>query len=87
MFALVYNLVCCVILDAAEEQGVPPDRISFVDALRWLRAHEPGLQLIALIIHPRRPGRFEPRVVKRRPKQYSLMREPRKTLRKKLREQ
>jgi len=87
MFALVYNLVCCVILDAAEAQGVPPDRISFVDALRWLRAHEPDDELIALIIHPRRRGRFEPRVVKRRPKQYPLMRKPRKTLRKKLRQQ
>lgn len=81
MFALVYNLVCCVIYDAAERQGVRPDRISFVDALRWLRAWQPGRELINLIVNPARPGRVEPRVVKRRPKQYSLMMEPRQVLR------
>lgn len=86
-FALVYNLVCRVILAAADAQGVPPDRISFVDALRWLRAHQRGAELILLIINPRRSGRFEPRVVKRRPKQYPLMREPRHVLRNKLRQQ
>ena len=37
MFALVYNLVRLVMLRAAERQGVPPDRISFTDAMRWLR--------------------------------------------------
>jgi hypothetical protein len=26
-----------------------------------------------LVVHPERPGRFEPRVNKRRPKQYPLM--------------
>jgi len=84
MFALVYNLVCAVIYDAAEQQGVPPDRISFVDALRWLRTWEPGKELLILIVNPRRRGRFEPRVVKRRPKQYKRMTEPRKVLRKRL---
>ena len=73
-----------VILDAAAAQGVPPDRISFVDALRWLRGNNPGLELIRLIIHPLRLGRFKPRAVKRRPKQYRLIKEPRKTLRKRL---
>ena len=87
MFALVYNLVCCVIYKAAHRQGVPPDRISFIDALRWLRASSPGDELIELIVNPYRPGRFEPRVVKRRPKAYSLMTEPRYVLRKKLRNQ
>jgi len=84
MFALVYNLVCCVIFEAADRQGVPPDRISFVDALRWLQSWRPGQKLIDLIVNPRRPGRFEPRVVKRRPKQYTLMTEPRQTLRNRL---
>ena len=85
MFAIVYNLVCCVIYDAADRQGVQPDRISFIDALRWLRTSSPGRELIELIINPHRPGRFEPRVVKRRPKQYSLMTKRRKTLRNRLR--
>ena len=87
MFALVYNLVCCIILDAADRQGAPPDRISFVDALRWFQTGKPGCELIDLIVNPRRPGRFEPRVVKRRPKQYPLMTEPRETLRNRMRNQ
>ncbi len=85
MFAIVYNLVCGVIYDAAERQGVAPDRISFIDALRWLRSSSPGSELIDLIVNPCRPGRFEPRVVKRRPKKYKLLNEPRKILRNRLR--
>jgi hypothetical protein len=85
MFALVYNLVCCVIHQAAARQGVPPDRISFVDALRFLRTYRPGQAVISLIVNPPRPGRFEPRVVKRRPKKYSLLTKPREILRKRLR--
>jgi len=81
MFAIVYNLICCVICAASKRQNVPPDRVSFIDALRWLRTASPGIILIDLIINPLRPGRYEPRVVKRRPKQYSLMNKPRKTLR------
>ena len=73
-----------MIYDAADRQAVQPDRISFIDALRWLRASSPGQELIDLIINPSRIGRFEPRVVKRRPKQYTLMTKPRKTLRKHL---
>ncbi|KKL77148.1 hypothetical protein LCGC14_2037780 [marine sediment metagenome] len=84
MFALAYNLVCSVIYDAADRQGVRPDRISFVDALRWLQQWRPDRELVALIINPHRPGRVEPRVVKRRPKQYPLMREPRHMLRNRL---
>ena len=40
--------------------------------------------LIKLIVHkpvPERPGRSEPRVRKRRPKPYPLMKQPRKVLR------
>ena len=85
MFALVYNLVCCVIYDAAQRQRVPPDRISFIDALRWLRTYRPGRELIDLIINPRRVGRIDPRVVKRRPKPYGLMNQPREILRNRLR--
>ena len=81
MFALVYNLARLVMLAAAREQHVPPDRLSFVDALRWLASaceHEPKLQLL---VNPRRPGRYEPRVRKRRPKAYPLMTRPRCQLR------
>ena len=84
VFAMAYNLVCAVAYEAAGRQGVPPDRISFVDALRWLRTWRPGKALIPLIINPVRSGRVEPRVVKRRPKQYKLMTEPRYVLRNRL---
>ena len=82
VFALIYNLVCCVIHDAAARQTVPPDRISFIDAWRWLQTNGPNGELIDLIVNPYRHGRVEPRVVKRRPKSYALMTQPRKTLRK-----
>ena len=84
MFAIVYNLVCGVIYQAAGRQGVCPDRISFIDALRWLRNAGPDSELIDLIVNPCRPGRFEPRLVKRRPKKYGLLNKPRKTLRNRL---
>jgi Transposase DDE domain len=84
MFALVYNLARLVMLAASREQNVPHDRLSFVDALRWLASaceHKPELQLL---VNPRRPGRYEPRVRKRRPKAYSLMTQPRCQLRQQL---
>ena len=87
MFALAYNLVCLVMCQAAQRQGVPPERISFVDALRWLRSWEPTRKLTDLLINPYRPGRVEPRAVKRRPKQYPLMKHPRQTLRNRMKEQ
>jgi hypothetical protein len=80
MLALVYNLVRLVMVKAAQQQGVPPDRISFIDALRWLTTARPGEQVPRLIVHRRR-HRIEPRVKKRRPKQFPLMRRPRAELR------
>ena len=84
VYAIVYNLVRVVMIEAARRQGVEPDRISFVDALRWLAQAEPGDALPALVVNPDRHGRVEPRVKKRRPKQYDLMRKPRAELRKEL---
>ena len=84
MFALAYNLVRLVMLEAANRQGVALDRISFVDALRWLRTAKPGTPLPKLVVNPHRPHRFEPRVVKRRPKNYRHMTKPRKQLRKRM---
>jgi hypothetical protein len=84
MFALVYNLVRLVMLEASRRQGVPVDRISFVDALRWLSEARPGVALPKLVVNPDRADRVEPRVKKRRPKQYPLMTKPRSKLRKAL---
>jgi hypothetical protein len=85
VFSLVYNLVRLVMLKAAGRQKVHPFRISFIDALRWLTPTKPSrLGLPELVINPERPGRWEPRCIKRRMKEYDLMREPRDELRKKL---
>ena len=73
MYVLVYNLVRLVMLDASRRQQVPMSRISFIDALRSLRHALPGSQPRPLNTIPARPGRFEPRVRKRRPKQFSVM--------------
>jgi len=80
MFSIAYNLVRLVMLEAAERQGVPPTRISFIDALRWLRQARPYEPFPPLIVLPERPGRSEPRVRKRRPKNYPAMTKPRTTL-------
>jgi IS4 transposase len=80
-FAIVYNLVRRVMHAAARRQKVAPSRISFIDAWRWLRQARPGDEPPALACNPERVGRFEPRVRKRRPKQYPLMKHPRAELR------
>ena len=81
MYALAYNLVRVAMCEAAGRQGVMAERISFVDALRWLRGAEEGEEMPELVVNPSRPGRYEPRVRKRRPKQYPLMKKPRAELR------
>lgn len=85
-FVIVYNLVRRVMRQAAHHQGVAAARISFVDALRWLRQAKPGEAVPKLVVNPERPGRFEPRVVKRRPKNYRRMTKPRGELKQALRE-
>lgn len=77
-FALVYNLVRQVMLAAAHRQGVPFARVSFIDAMRWLALAVDGRPLCPL---PARPSRHEPRVRKRRPKNFPLMQKPRDQLR------
>ena len=87
MYALAYNLVRVAMVQAATRQGVEVERISFIDALRWLRDGEDGEVTPELVVNPARPGRSEPRCKKRRPKQYDRMRVPRAELRRRLREQ
>ena len=86
IYAIVYNLVRIVMMEAAAHQGVDVEQISFIDALRWLcEMKTDGLP--RLVINPARPGRFEPRVRKRRAKEYPVMKMPRQKLRKGLLEQ
>jgi hypothetical protein len=84
VFGLVYNLVRQVMLEAAIRQKTKPDRISFADVLGWLTVALPGQMMPRFIINKHRPERIEPRVKKRRPKQYDLMNRPRQTLRNEL---
>jgi len=73
IYAMVYNLVRSVMLESARARRVDPDRISRVDSLRWLTGEEGEGDAPNLVVNPSRPGRFEPRVKKRRPKQYPRM--------------
>lgn len=81
VFVVIYNLVRRVMVQAGRQQRVTPDRISFVDAWRWLRQARRGDAVPRLRVNPARPDRVEPRVKKRRPKPYDLMTRPRAVLR------
>jgi hypothetical protein len=80
MFAIVYNLVRLVMLRSAKRRDLPAARISFIDAQRWLFHAPLGATPRNLVVLPDRPDRFEPRVRKRRPKEYDLMNKPRREL-------
>ena len=85
IFLLIYNLIRRIMLAAAKRQQVPVSRISFASAMHWLQHAEPGQSVPVLAVVPHRPNRIEPRVIKRRLKEYDLMNEPRSKLRENLR--
>jgi hypothetical protein len=87
VFCLVYNLVRVTMLEAARRQDVPVARLSFADAYRWLRHARPGDVMPDLLVNPHRPGRAEPRAVKRRAKPHDLLNKPRDQMRKALKNQ
>jgi hypothetical protein len=90
---VAYNLLRALILKAAIAARQTPDRISFkgaLDAARQWAAHLSALRpaklqpMIALLLEtiardpiPSRPNRAEPRALKRRPKPYSFLTQPR----------
>ena len=76
VFAIVYNLVRMVMCQSARLQHIGVERISFMDALRWVSAPSTGMPLGALLVHPVRPHQVEPRVKKRRSKPFPLMIKP-----------
>jgi hypothetical protein len=81
-FVALYNLIRRVMKQAAERQGVDPDRISFLDtatAVLWLDPDEP---MPDLIVNERRERDTEPRVRKHGGHQFPLLHEPREDLRK-----
>ena len=81
VFVLVYNLVRGVMALAAARQGVADvNRISFIDAVRWLCSLLVPIAsgtMPDLTVNPSRPNRWCPRVKKRRMKEYDLMNKPR----------
>jgi len=68
-------------------QDVSPDRISFIDTVRWLLSADPGEALPDLVVNPLRLDRHEPRVVKDRQDTYRFMTKPRHVLQKALKKQ
>jgi hypothetical protein len=85
VFLLIYNLVRAVMLAAAKRQKVAVSRISFASALHWMRCAKEGDALPRLAVVPDRPNRMEPRVLKRRPKEFDRMVRPREKMRDELR--
>lgn len=91
MHLIAYNLIRQVMAVAAARGGVEPWTVSFKATLQILGKFLPLLaqqvsteawcdallDAIAAHVVGNRPDRFEPRVKKRRPKTYRLMREPR----------
>jgi len=81
VYLLAYNLVRLAMLREAHRRGINVKRVSFIDALRWLCCAMLGVGGGAeLQTNPHRPGRREPRVIRRRLKEYNLMKLPRAEL-------
>lgn len=78
MYLAVYNLIRLLMLKAAAAQGVEVGRISFVDAMRLLAARLLGLAGVeTLVVNPRRAGRSQLRMIRRRGKEYIWLQRPR----------
>jgi hypothetical protein len=86
-FVLVYNLMRLLMLEAAQRQKTRPDRISFAGVLAWVRVARPNQAMPRFVINPMRPQRIDPRAIKRRPKPFDLMNQPRYKMRETLRKQ
>lgn len=98
MHLVGYNLLRQLMAVAAFRAGVEPWTVSFKGALQTLNNLLPVLatrvatstwcevllDAIATHVVGNRPDRFEPRVRKRRPKKYKLMREPRENYKRRM---
>jgi hypothetical protein len=79
-FLVLYNLVRQVMAAAATRQNVEPDRISFVDALRWLLWSEVGEELIDLVVNLKPTRDTQPRMLKHGRRRYARLNKPRHRL-------
>jgi len=78
MYQIAYNLIRLVMLQHAIERGIQVNRVSLIDTIRFMLQRLAGLPGVpSLIINPERPGRYHPRVIRRRMKEYDLLTEPR----------
>lgn len=100
-YLLAYNLVCALMVRAAAAARIAPRVLSFKGTLQLLLAFQTQLRfagrasarimtryLLGGISHmrlPHRPGRIEPRAVKRRPKNHQLLSVPRSIARENIR--
>ena len=100
IYFLAYNLIRSLMTKAALRYGKDPLRLSFKGTLQHLNTFLPLLavsglkkrqqhyEMLLLLIAreqlPDRPGRVEPRMVKRRPKWSRWLQEPRAVLKQKL---
>jgi len=96
---LAHNLVWTVIHQAAQQTDTPADRISFAGAIKTILAFSSPLRAalpihrqhiyssmlrnIARHTNPHRPGRTEPRLIKRDSKRYGFLKIPRQQAREK----
>jgi len=85
IFILVYNLIHLLMIRATRAQKVNVRRISFADALAWLRLAQTSDDLPELLVNPPRPGRCQPRRLKRSPAKYPCMTQPRSKYKSQLR--
>lgn len=85
MYLIVWNLVRMTMAKFAQHVGVSVWRVSFLDTVRFLCVllQAPLTDKFRLLINPDRPGRWEPRKLKRRMKEYDLLKEPRQNLKSK----
>lgn len=99
-FLLAYNLIRSLMFDAATTYNTPPNRLSLqgtrhhfnnfinqflsVKESKYCRLYRTLLKVIVHKTVPERPGRVEPRVLKRRHKAFPYMINSRHLLRKKL---
>jgi hypothetical protein len=98
MYLTGYNLIRCLMTEAAALYGQPLEQLSFKGSVDAVRQYSPLiaqassgkkqrglikdlLRVLALDLVPERPGRREPRAVKRRPKPYPLLTKPRESYR------
>jgi putative transposase len=77
---LLYNLIRKVMEEAAKRQGVPPDRISFIDAKLWLLHSAPGTPLPELEANRRRTRKAQPRRLKNARHRYPQLNQSRAEL-------